>query len=102
MSNGGAVAAAAVAAKRKRIYNVFRQGNAVTASGAKTLREIGLAESPMFHMLVRRKEIVKVDADRYYLDEEAVASARKRRIMIIVGLILMGSIVLLLLKSLGY
>ena len=79
-----AVAAIAVAAKRKRIYNLFRLAGATTASGAKSLQEIHVAESRMLHRLIRRGEIVATGQNRYYLDETAVQSGRRKRITIMV------------------
>jgi len=99
MSTGGAAAVAiAVAAKRKHIYSMFRHADATTVSTAKTLTEVGLPESRMFRMLVRRSEIIKVDAERFYLDETAVFAGRKKRAMLAAGAVLIVVIVMLVMK----
>ncbi len=99
MSTGGATAgavAAVVAAKRKHIYNLFRIAGATTISNAKTLQDIHVSESLKFDMLVRRGEVVKIDGDRYYIDEAAVQAGRRKRLMIIAAVLLVGAIVCLI------
>lgn len=88
MSTGGVaggVVAAAVAAKRKRIYSRFREGNATTISTARPLKELDVSDSSMLRLLIRHGEVVKVAGDRYYLDETAVEAGRKKRMMAMAG-----------------
>jgi hypothetical protein len=92
MSAGGAAAATvvlAIAAKKKRIYRLFRAAGATTASNAKPLQEINVPDSSMLNMLVRDGDIVKVDGDRYYIDESAVqANSRKRLIAVVIAILI--------------
>lgn len=101
MSTGGAAGGAVavvVAAKRKHICNLFRIAGAVTISNAKTLEEIHVPDSHMLRRLVRRGEIVKVDAERYYLDETEVSAGRKKRIMLMVSATLIVVIIMLIVQ----
>jgi hypothetical protein len=91
MNVGGAAAATigvAIAAKRKRIYRLFRAAGATTASDAKSLQEINVSGSLMLNLLIRHGEIVKVDGDRYYIDESAVQACRRKRLIAVVIAIL--------------
>jgi hypothetical protein len=104
MANGGAagaVIAAAVSAKRRRIVKAFR------AAGA-TSRERAVPESSLAirgHMIFRRMKksgvIVTLPDGRLYLDEAALERSRRRRLAIL-GIVLfvfaIGIAVMLLLS----
>ena len=101
MSAGGAGAATvgvAIAAKRKRIYRLFRAAGATTASDAKSLQEINVSDSGMLKLLIHHGEIVKVDGDRYYIDESAVQANRRKRLIAVVIAILIVVIAMVVAK----
>jgi hypothetical protein len=79
-SGNPAIAAALISKKRKKIIAAFRVAGATSSSTAKTLAEIGLQESALLHIQKWRGIILKVAADRFYLDE--VAEQRRRTLVI--------------------
>jgi len=81
MSGGGAIPAIAIAAKRRRLIESFRRAGAVSVETARTLDEVGAAESSMLRRLQSTGIVVPAgDGRRFYLDEQA-AKADDRRIM---------------------
>jgi hypothetical protein len=84
-TGSGAVAAGAVARKRRRMIRAFREHGATSPETARTLADVGLSEGPLLHIMKLKHLIVDVGDDRFYLDtvrEQAVA--RTRRVVIAV------------------
>ena len=61
--------AAIIARKRHKIFEAFRASLATSPANGKTLAEIGVTNSNIFRIQVRRKVIVQQQDERYYLDE---------------------------------
>ena len=78
-STGGAVAAAAVAAKRRKILGKFRGLGALSAESARSFQDLGLRRSLIFRRMVSAGVLVGCGDDRYYLDENAEERDRHRR-----------------------
>jgi hypothetical protein len=76
-------AAVIVAKKRRRIINAFRIASATSQEKAISLQELGLTDSRLFQILVRRNVIVHIQDDKYYLDEIRLSEVDRQRRMII-------------------
>jgi hypothetical protein len=66
-------------AKQSRYLRRFSTAGAVTASCAKTLRELRLRDSRSFQRLVRQGLFVQTTPGRYYLEPERAASFKRHR-----------------------
>ena len=60
---------AIIARNRRKIFEAFRTSSATSPTNARTLSEIGVKNSILFRTQVRRKVIIQVETDKYYLDE---------------------------------
>ncbi len=82
-----APAAAIAAKKRRHIIKTFTTAGALSAETARTLEELGLADSPLLNVQKHRGVVVKVDGDRYYLDEarEKEISGFRRKLLLTIG-----------------
>jgi hypothetical protein len=99
-STTGAVAAAIVAQRRRRILARFREAAALSPDRARGREELGIRDSHLFRRLVSAGVLVSVDGGRYYLDEEAARRERRRRVtraLIVIGLVVMILLVALVL-----
>lgn len=67
-------------ANERRIVDAFRSGHAVTNSMSRTLRALGLSDSPPLRLLVGSAVIRRAGPDRYFLDERTWASRRQLRV----------------------
>ena len=86
----GAIIAAAMAKKRKRIIRAFAKAGATSQETAKTLAELGLHGKLMLQVEKLRGVLVKVDVDRYYLDETReieVANFRRKLVLMVLAVI---------------
>ena len=63
------IIAARLARNRRKIFEAFRTSSATSPTNAKTLSEIGIKSSNLFRTQVRRKVIVQVENEKFYLDE---------------------------------
>ncbi len=84
-TGSGAVAAGAVARKRRKIIRAFREHGATSPETARSLTEVGLSEGLLVHIMKFKHLIVNVGGDRFYLDTaREQASERTRRVVIAV------------------
>ena len=84
---------------QKRIVRRFRDHCATDPKQAATLETIGVKRSPFFRHMLKKKIFIAVDADRYYLDEDAADRffQRKRRAFFIMfGVALLALVIFLL------
>jgi hypothetical protein len=70
-------ALALTAANERHIVDVFRTEHAVSSASSRTLRTLGLNDSPPLRQMVVALVIRRVDSDRYFLDEQAWAGRRQ-------------------------
>jgi uncharacterized membrane protein YidH (DUF202 family) len=77
--SGGAIAAGAVAAQRRKILRKFRDHRALSAESARSTAYLGLRQSLLFRRLVRSGVLVACGGARFYLDEEAAERDQFRR-----------------------
>ena len=73
-------AAAAIAIRRKRILNAFREADATSADGARTLEELDLRTSWFLRRMQSSEVLVDAGGGRYYLDEAAEERDHARRV----------------------
>jgi len=89
----------AMAKKWQNFFEAFRASSTTSPSSAKTLSEIGITDSNLLRILVRRKVIVQTQGDKYYLDEVRLKQTnqlRNRMALIPIVLILISLLVLLI------
>lgn len=79
-----------------RYIRRFREAGAINPGAAIIPAEHGIRQSPVFQKLVRRRILIPVNKERYYMDEEAAAVFRKRRqsIALILLLLVMAGLVI--------
>ena len=70
-------AAAVIIARQNRYLRAFEQAGAIAPERARSLADLGLRDSRIFHGLVRRGYIVAA-AGGYYVDLVRVAERRRR------------------------
>ena len=73
------IIAAIIARKRRKIFEAFRTASATSPTNAKSLSDIGIKNSNLFRTQVRRKVIVQVQNDKYYLDKVRVKEMDRLR-----------------------
>lgn len=89
-------AATIILAQMNRYVRLFREENATTPERAIIPQEYGIRNSFAFQKLVRQGILIRVNNERYYLDEEKELVYRKRRrsiaqvmfILILIGIII--------------
>lgn len=82
-----------ISKKRRRIINAFREAGAVSSESAKPLEEIGLSKSVLLEIQKLRGVIVKVEQNRFYLDEMRGKKVEHfRRILAVVLVVLVALI----------
>ena len=79
---------------QNRVMRRFHQRQAVGATNAKTLQDIGQRRSLVFQYLVKRGVIVQNGPGLYYLDPESEADFRRRRFRFVVIVLGVGLIIL--------
>ena len=62
-------AAIILSKKRRRIISAFREAGATSSENTKSLEDIGLSKSVILEMKRLRGVLVKVEQNRFYLDE---------------------------------
>lgn len=94
----GAIVAAAVSRKRRRLIATFRAQGATSAATAKSLSELGLSSSVLLQIQKLRGVIVDDGHGRMFLDEARAAVVdRTRRLLIPAIILVVTAIVFLLL-----
>jgi len=74
-----------ISRKRRRIINAFRKVGATSSKSAKSLGEIDLSKSVLLEIQKLRGIIVKVEQNRFYLDERQETKVERfRRIFAVV------------------
>ena len=90
--SGGSV----IMGKQNRYMRRFREANATSAIGAKSLETIGCRPSWIFRSMVDQEVFVEVSAGHYYLDSdaaEAFLTRRRRKMLIAVAVIIVAMLV---------
>ena len=85
----------------RRIVRVFRDAGATHPAAAIIPAQHGLRQSFAFQKLVRKGVLIAVNAERYYMDEEAEAKYRKQRqsIVLVIMLLLLAGLLISLFVS---
>jgi len=104
VSYGGAAAglmAGVLALKRRQLIGAFDRVGATSPATARTRQELGVRDSPMFRRLVRRGVLCSANNGSYYLDRQARARDRRRRltVMAVVVLVALLGLAIVLLGS---
>lgn len=74
-----------ISRKRRRIINTFREAGATSSESAKSLEDIDLSKSVLLEIQKLRGIIVKVEQNRFYLDEMQERKVERfRRILAVV------------------
>lgn len=76
--------------RMKRIVQAFRRANATHPGRAIIPSEHGVREGLAFRRLVQRGVLVTVNAQRYYMNEDAEARYRKQRQRVVLIVTLFG------------
>ena len=79
---------ARLARNRHKIFEAFRISSTTSPTNAKTLSEIGIKNSHLFRTQVRRKVIVQVENEKFYLDEAREREMDRLRHRIAAGVII--------------
>ena len=88
--------AAIINKKRREMFHAFRVSGAISQATGKALDEIGVKTSKIFKLQVRRRVIVQVSGNRYYLDESRLKEVdRFRRNAVLITLIILFAAVIL-------
>jgi hypothetical protein len=78
--NASASMMADVTAKKwLNFFEAFRASSTTSPDSAKSLSEIGITDSNLLHILVRRKVVVHTEGDKYYLDEDRLKQTNQLR-----------------------
>jgi hypothetical protein len=84
-----AIIAVIVIIKTNRIIRSFRDAGAIDAMHAVSPDELNVGKRLVFHKLVRRRVLVDVGGDRYFLDEEKALRYKRIRALIILIFLVM-------------
>jgi hypothetical protein len=87
---------------QKRIIRKFRDEGATHPRQAATLETVGVRRTAQIKGLVKKKVLVAVDENRYYLDEDAADQyfqKKKRAALIGIGVSLLVLLIFLLVKG---
>ena len=93
------IIAAIIAKKRRKIFEAFRASSATSPTNGKTLADLGVKNSNLFRIQVRRKVIVQLQDDKYYLDEarlKELDQLRHRLAFISITAVIIIALILLL------
>jgi hypothetical protein len=82
-----------ISKKRRRIINAFREAGATSSESAKSLEDISLSKSVLLEIHKLRGVIVKVEQNRFYLDE--MQERKVERFRRILALVLVALIALI-------
>lgn len=92
--------AESMAKKWQNFFEAFRASSATSPCSAKTLSEIGIADSNLLRILVRHKVIVQSQGDKYFLDEVRLKQTNQlRNRMALIPLVVVAISLLALLLS---
>jgi hypothetical protein len=97
MVNGGvagAIAAAAVASRRRKILRAFREAGATSPEGAVPEATLDTHGNLLFRRMVRSGVIVRLPDGRLYLDEAAEDRTRRMRFRILAAILVVAVIAL--------
>ena len=83
-------AGAVLVIRMRRIVEAFRGAGAIHPARAVRPVDLNLKPSFLFQRLVQRGVLVAVDAERFYLNEEAEARYRRRRQAIVLLVLAVG------------
>jgi hypothetical protein len=85
--------------KQNAYIRKFRKAGATDAKQAKPLSELGIRRSGIFRRMADKGVFVEFGEDVYYMDPEAAdefVAVRRRRILIMIGLIVLAGFILYL------
>ena len=68
-----------MAKKWLNFFEAFRASSTTSPSSAKSLSDIGITDSNLLRILLRRKVIVHIEGDKYYLDEDRLKQTNQLR-----------------------
>lgn len=103
-SASGAVIAAAILGKEKRIVTAFRKAHATSASAATVPTAIGVKQRVAFTILQRRGILKEAAPGVFYLDEttwQELRRVRRRCLAVVVAILALIVIMALLLRRFG-
>jgi hypothetical protein len=78
-SSSAPMIADVMAKKWRSFFEAFRTSSATSPNSAKTLSEIGIKDSNLLQIQFRRKVIVSIHNDKYYLDEGRLKQVNRLR-----------------------
>jgi hypothetical protein len=76
-----------VVIKQNRYIRVFRNADALSMHTAKSLSELGIRESFIFGRMEKKGVFIRTANGKYFMNEDALAEFRRRRMMIMLILI---------------
>ena len=97
------MSAAAIVLHRKKIIRGFVERGAISPDRAIAFGDLGMRRSWVFEQMVSGGVFIQVSNDRYYLDQrvaEAFMAAKRRRMLIGTGLLLLVFVIFLLVSAL--
>ncbi len=87
-----------MAKKWRNFFEAFRASSATSPTASKTLSELRITDSNLLHIQVRRKVIVQMPDNKYYLDEVRLKQiSRLRNRLAIIPLVVIVIVLLVLL-----
>jgi ABC-type multidrug transport system permease subunit len=88
---------AVIASKqRRKIIKAFKKAGAVSVDSAKSLQDIGLANSVMINIQKRNGVIIETRPDTYYLNEVREKELNRFRLYIIAGILIIAAFFLVI------
>jgi len=88
---------AVIASKqRRKIIKAFKKAGAVSVDSAKSLQDIGLANSVMINIQKRNGVIIETRPDTYYLNEAREKELNRFRLYIIAGILIIAAFFLVI------
>jgi hypothetical protein len=85
-----------VLARIKKIINRFRDSGAVSPQTSRTPEELNIRRSILFNRLVKRKVLVEVTADRFYLHENNLEEYNRTRRMRVISIVIVLILLIML------
>ena len=76
----------------RKMVRRFQEAGAVSRSTTKSLDEIGAAEDSSFKRFQRRGVIVEDSSGKWFLDERAWVDLRRRRLITVAAIVLVGGV----------
>ena len=99
-------AAAVIILRRKKFIRRFAEQGATSPDRAIPFADVGMRRSWVFDRMVSRGVFVRLDHDRFYMNQEAARAflaAQRRRVLTVAGILLVVSvIVVILLRAFGW